>query len=143
MVSFESMGAACVLESAAAGRPVLVPGPHTSVMAGLNCGLPSTTAWPTVSTGFDVFAAIGDEYVPGALRALANDGIEAGETGAAGVAGLLALAKGAKGAEGVDERAIAQAREAAGLGPDSRVLFLCTEGVTDPESYEAMLAAAH
>lgn len=134
MVGVEPLSAACVLASVQAGRPVLVDGPHNSIMAGLNCGFPSLAAWPTVSRGFDVFVAIDDSYVPSAIRSLADEGIEAGETGVAGVAGLIALTEHENDADAL------RAAESIGLGPDSRVLFICTEGVTDPESYRAMLA---
>ena len=36
-----------VLKSLKAGSPVAVPGPHESIMAGLNCDRPSPIAWPT------------------------------------------------------------------------------------------------
>ena len=79
----EPLDAACGLHSAAAGRPVVVPGPHHSIMAGLNCGTVSVVAWPAVSRGVDVFVAVGDDDAERAMRDLANIGIVAGETGAA------------------------------------------------------------
>lgn len=136
MVGVEPLSAACVLASVEAGQPTLVPGPHDSIMAGLNCGFPSLIAWPSVSQGFDVFVAVDDSYVPAAVKALHDEGIAAGETGAAGVAGLLALT------EDTADEEVVRAREAIGLSPDSHVLFIVTEGVTDPVSYEAMLQAA-
>src|SRR5262249_44960947 len=41
IVGVEPAGADCMLVSVAAGEITEVPGPHTSIMAGLNCGLPS------------------------------------------------------------------------------------------------------
>ena len=41
LAGVEPTGAACVLESARAGELTEVPGPHGSIMAGLNAGLPS------------------------------------------------------------------------------------------------------
>ena len=38
IVVVEPLSAACGLRSAEAGHPVEVPGPHRSIMAGLNCG---------------------------------------------------------------------------------------------------------
>ena len=49
IVAVEPLSAACGLHSAAAGHPVVVPGPHDSIMAGLNCGTVSPIAWPAVS----------------------------------------------------------------------------------------------
>src|SRR5690606_15932773 len=94
MVGVEPIDAACALVSVEKGQPAPGPGPHRSVMAGLNCGVPSLAAWPVLSRGIDVFVAVGDGYVPEAVRLLAAEGIEAGETGAAGLAGLIALADG-------------------------------------------------
>jgi diaminopropionate ammonia-lyase len=119
----EPATAACVLASIEADHLVEVPGPHGSIMAGLNCGYPSLVAWPTVSTGINQFVAIGDEWARESMRALAAEGIVAGETGGAGLAGLLAIASDP------------DARERAGLTPDATVLLIVSEGATDPEAY--------
>src|SRR5204862_3091860 len=92
IVAVEPLSAACGLHSAAAGHPVVVPGPHNSIMAGLNCGTVSPVAWPVVSRGVDVFVAVGDGAAEQAMRDLATVGIVAGETGAAALAGLRAVA---------------------------------------------------
>jgi diaminopropionate ammonia-lyase len=130
LVSVEPTSAACVLESVAAGRVSTLEHEQDSIMAGLNCATPSLVAWPLVSAGIDVYLGVPDERVPEAMRLLADDGIVAGETGAAGLAGMLAL---------VDEQSLAAAREAAGLGRDTRVLLLCTEGATDPDAYRRIV----
>ncbi len=92
IVGVEPATAACALASIEAGAPIEVPGPHDSVMAGLNCGNVAPAAWPVFSRGIEAFAAIGDERAREAVRLLAADGITAGESGAAGLAGLLAFA---------------------------------------------------
>jgi len=120
IVLVEPTTAACGLAAARAGSPVEVPGPHDSIMAGLNCGAVSIVAWPRLRDGVDVFVAIYDDVAIAALRELAALGIAAGETGGAGLAGLIALSRSP--APGVD---------LAG----ARVLLLCTEGVTDPVAY--------
>ena len=81
ILSVEPLHAACMLASMEAGEVVTVPGPHDSIMAGLNCGRPSLIAWPIVSRGIDAFIAIPDERAREAMRALAAAGIVAGETG--------------------------------------------------------------
>jgi diaminopropionate ammonia-lyase len=91
IVGVEPDRAACALASIEAGAPAEVPGPHDSVMAGLNCGRVSPVAWPVFSHGIEAFAAIGDDRAHEAVRLLAADGIVAGESGAAGLAGLLAF----------------------------------------------------
>jgi diaminopropionate ammonia-lyase len=131
IVGVEPTRAAAMLASMQAGRMVEVPGPHDSIMAGLNCGAPSPVAWPVVSAGIDLFVAVEDERARQAMRALAADGIVAGETGAAGAAGLLDLLT------GPDATAL---REALGVTPTTRVLLIATEGATDPESYARIVS---
>jgi diaminopropionate ammonia-lyase len=92
IVGVEPVAAACALASIEAGTPVAVPGPHDSVMAGLNCGRPSPLAWPVISRGIEAFVAVSDDRARAAVDLLARDGITAGDSGAAGLAGLLAFA---------------------------------------------------
>ncbi|GIU93156.1 MAG: hypothetical protein KatS3mg011_2062 [Acidimicrobiia bacterium] len=127
LAGVEPIDAACVLASLRAGRIVNVPGPHRSLMAGLNCGTPSRTAWPLLRSHLDAVVAIGDEWLAPAIRWLGEAGIEAGETGAAGLAGLTALL-------GSD-----RARTVLDVGPDTSVVVLCTEGVTDPDGRRRLL----
>src|SRR6185312_16169732 len=127
IVGVEPLAAAAIPESARAGHIVEVPGPHTSIMAGLCCGVPSLVAWPIIAQGIDVFVAIDDEWAREAMRALARAGIVSGETGAAGLAGLLALLSG-------PERE--QHRRLLGLTSESQVVVISTEGATDPVAYQ-------
>lgn len=122
LIGVEPDGAHCVLASVQAGEMVEVPGPHTSIMAGLNCGRPSPIAWPWVSSGFDLFTAIDDVHAEEGMRALADAGVVSGETGAAPAGALLAF-----GAQRL------------GLTPTSTVLLLSTEGATDPGAYERIV----
>ena len=119
IVSVEPTTAACALRSAEAGRPVEVPGPHRSLMAGLNCGRVSDLAWPDLHLGADVFVAVTDAAAARAMRDLDDIGITAGETGGSGLAGL---------------RTMVEARPDL-LPPDASVLVINTEGSTDPASY--------
>lgn len=134
LLGVEPERAACMLSSVEAGHPVQLPGPHTSVMAGLSCGTPSLIAWPLVSRGVDVFIAIEDEWAKEAMRELARSNIVSGETGAAGLAGLLALLKSKTGAE---------ARKLIGLNEEASVLIFNCEGATDPESYARVVYGAN
>jgi diaminopropionate ammonia-lyase len=127
ILGVEPARAACALASAEAGEPVHLPGPHDSIMAGLNCGTPSVVAWPAVSRGIDVFVEIEDRWSREAMRMLAGAGVVSGETGAAGLAGLLAVAQeGDKGELGLTE--------------ETRVLVFNCEGATDPGAYRRILA---
>ena len=122
IIGVEPLAAACVLESIEAGDIVTVPGPHRSIMAGLNAGKPSLATWSTMKAGIDCFIAIEDEWARRAMRLLAGDGIVAGESGAAGLAGLLALVSAGE-----------------TLPPSSHVLVFNTEGATDPARYREIV----
>lgn len=130
LVGVEPDGADCVLQSVAAGRIVTVPGPHTSIMAGLNCGTPSLIAWPVMRDGLAAFVAVDDRRALEAMRLLADEGLVSGETGASGAAGLLEVMS--------NERSAS----ALGLDASARVLLLSTEGATDLEFYERVTGSA-
>jgi len=85
LVGVEPAKADCLLESVAAGRIVSVPGPHDSIMAGLNCGTPSLVAWPTLSRSIGLLVTVDDEPIGEAMRLAARSGVVSGETGAAGL----------------------------------------------------------
>ena len=125
LVGVEPDSAACVAAAVGAGHVVEVPGPHRSIMAGLNCGLASMLALPTVIAGFGAFVSIDDGRCRAAIRSLADAGLDVGETGAAALAGLTAL---------LDDHGAALP-----VGPDSTVLLIATEGVTDPANFEAIV----
>ena len=127
VVTVEPVVADCVRRSLVAGAPVVIPGPHDSIMAGLNCGEVSRVAWPVLRAGVRAAVAVTDDQAREAMRTLDAAGIASGESGAAALAGALALA--------ADEAG------AALLGPGATVLLLDTEGVTDPDAYAAIVSA--
>jgi diaminopropionate ammonia-lyase len=133
LLGVEPESARCVTESLRAGHLVTLPFPQTSIMVGLNCGTPSPLAWPDLSRGLDVLAAVSDSWAMAAMLALARASVVAGETGAAALAGLHAVCAHPAGEP---------ARAALGLRPDSRVLVLCTEGPTDPAAWERIAGHA-
>jgi diaminopropionate ammonia-lyase len=133
ILGVEPADAACVQASLRAGEPTTVPGPHSSIMAGLNCGTPSMIAWPRLRRGLDAVVAISDDRARDAMRTLAAGGIVSGETGAAALGGLYAVLTGPDGP---------RMREEWGLGEDSRVLVLSTEGATDPDAYDEVVGRA-
>ncbi len=133
VLGVEPAGADCALQAVRAGAPVLVPGPHRSIMAGLNCGLASRVALPDMASGIAAFCAVDDRSAEEALRLLLSDGLRCGETGVAGVAGLLALR----------ERWPRRTWERLGLDrPDPAALAICTEAPTDPDSFARIAAGA-
>ncbi len=109
--------AACVLASLHAGELTRVRTGRT-VMAGLNCGTPSTSAWTAMRDGLDAAVAITEEACAAACGLLVDAGIDAGPCGGATLAGLHTLLA------GPDDRA----RRALHLDERSTVVLLCTEG---------------
>jgi diaminopropionate ammonia-lyase len=141
LLGVEPANAACVLQSVEEGRIVSVPGPHDSIMSGLNCGEPSLVAWPAVSRSIDILIAVDDEPSRKAMRLMAASGIVSGETGAAGLSGLLELLR--RGRPGRQHEQWEEARQALGVSRESRVLLFNTEGATDPEAYKTLTGEAH
>lgn len=119
VVTVEPEVAACLRASLAAGELTTVVTGETS-MAGLNCGTPSYLAWPALQRGLAGAVAVEDVAATAAMADLAALGVDSGPCGAASLAALRLLAAGV-------------AREALGLGPDSTVLLLNTEGVSVEE----------
>ncbi|MCZ0997514.1 diaminopropionate ammonia-lyase [Streptomyces mirabilis] len=118
LLSVEPEAAACVLESLAFGALVSVTTGDTT-MAGLNCGTPSSIAWPCLASGLDAAVAISDIDSARAAGDLGVAGVSSGPCGAAALAGVRAVLTGA----GAVER-----RTALGLEPTSVVVLLSTEG---------------
>jgi diaminopropionate ammonia-lyase len=129
LVSVEPEGADCALASARAGHPVTVPGPHTSSMAGLNCGTVSMIAWPALR-GMAAWCAIGDDAAEWGVRRLAELGLDRGECSG----GTLGAARELLGGEHAE-----RFRPGLELGPDATVLLILTESVTDPEHFERVV----
>ena len=118
VVSAEPEAAACMAPSLTAGHPVTVA-TGTTVMAGLNCGTPSSLAWPFIVHGLDAAVAVSERADIRAAHDLARRGVHAGPCGAASLAAArLALA-----GPGAKER-----REHLGVDPDSVILLVITEG---------------
>ncbi len=131
IVGVEPLDANCVQASAVAGDISHVPGPHRSIMVGLNCGRPSMVAWPRLASGIDWFVSVDDDAARQAMRDLAGSSVVAGETGAAALAGLEAL--------------LADADTSAAI-PDlseKTVLVIVTEGATDPAAYQSIVGKSH
>lgn len=136
----EPVDADPLLESALTpdGTPAPSRGGQRSIMACLNCGEVSLTAWPVLRRGVDVFFSIEDRYAEAAMRRLARpeDGdprVVAGESGAAGPGGLMALM--------TDDR-LAGARQALALGPGTTVLLVNTEGAVDPDAFARIVGSS-
>ncbi|MBP2322112.1 diaminopropionate ammonia-lyase [Kibdelosporangium banguiense] len=122
ILAVEPESAACLLKSLQTGKPVHIPGPHPSVMAGLNAGDVDEHAWPILQQGVDAAITITDDETHQAMRDLADENIVAGECGAASLAGLR------------------KARNGLELKEDAVVVLISTEGVHDPAAYQAIVS---
>jgi diaminopropionate ammonia-lyase len=127
VVVVEPQGSDAIARSLAAGAPSAVADVPT-VMACLRCQSVSAVAWPVLVAGVDAVMVVTDKEAARAVRELARVGIVAGASGAAGLAGLLVSCP------------AGAIRSRLGIHPDSTIAVVNTEGATDPESYEAILA---
>ena len=127
LVGLEPAAAACAFESIRAGEPVSVPGPHNSIMAGLNAGTVSQLAWPVLRDRFDAFCAIDDSLAEAGTIELQRCGVRAGEVSGGTLGTAMAICG--------DE----EARTALAIDGSSTLFLLLTEGVTDPANWERIV----
>jgi diaminopropionate ammonia-lyase len=118
ILAVEPETAAGVLASlhAEARQSVITGG---TVMAGLNCGTPSSLAWPVLAGGLDAAIAVPDQLAIRAGADLAGLGVRSGPSGAASLAGVRAALTG----PGAEAR-----RAGLGVTGSSVILLLSTEG---------------
>ncbi len=131
-VVVEPARAACLFETARAGRPVKIAHGEPTIMAMLECYEPSRVAWRVLSRVADAFMTVDEEDAIAVMNRLARpDGndpaIVAGESGGVGLAGLIRAA------------ADPGVRARLGLDSTSRVLVINTEGATDPKRYAELV----
>jgi diaminopropionate ammonia-lyase len=137
LICIEPVSSDCFLESVRSGKGEARPtkGKQTSIMAGLNCGIPSPLAWPIVRDAMHFFLAVKDKYAEEAMRRFyhplgMDQRIVAGESGASGLAALLALTNSDK---------LARVRPQLPLNHSSRILLINTEGDTDPVNFKKIV----
>jgi diaminopropionate ammonia-lyase len=118
VLAVEPEAASWVVPSLTRGEPVSVATSET-IMAGLNCGTPSSLAWPCLRDGLDAAVTVTDAASARAVADLAAAGVSAGPCGAAALAGLRSALTG----DGA-----AQRREELGLHPAAAIVLLSTEG---------------
>jgi diaminopropionate ammonia-lyase len=118
VLAVEPEAASWVVASLTRGEPVSVATSET-IMAGLNCGTPSSLAWPCLRDGLDAAVTVTDAESARAAADLAAAGVPAGPCGAAPLAGLRAALTGDGGG---------QRRAQLGLPPAASIVLLSTEG---------------
>jgi diaminopropionate ammonia-lyase len=118
VLSVEPDTAACVLASLADSMPRSVPTGDT-VMAGLNCGTPSSLAWPVLAAGLDAAVAVPDGAAIRAMDDLGRLGVPAGPSAASALAGARAALTG---------RGASRRRQELGVTSSSSIVLVSTEG---------------
>ena len=130
IVIVEPNQADCIYRTALADDGTLhtVSGALHTIMAGLACGEPCTVGWPILRDYASAYVSCPDYVAANGMRlfAAARGGdapIVSGESGAAPLGALDHIMR---------NPALAPLRESLGLGPDSRVMLISTEGDTSP-----------
>jgi len=106
-----------------------------TIMAGLNCGIPSKSGWEIIKSGCDAALTISDEDTKKAMKTFFypykdDKRIISGESGAAGLGGLIKC---------LDNNRFDALKEHIGLDSSSRVLVFSTEGDTDKDSFNSII----
>ncbi len=135
IILVEPIEAAGILVSFKKGERTKPYGNFQTIMAGLNCGIPSLTAWDILKNSADAAMAIEDTFTEQAIRELYyptgdDKRIISGESGAGGLAGFTAL---------MTDPRFRNFKEALNIKSESRVLFYSTEGDTDPENFKNII----
>ncbi|MAU63520.1 MAG: diaminopropionate ammonia-lyase [Flavobacteriaceae bacterium] len=124
-----------VYQSLNENKRISPKGNLSTIMAGLNCGIPSKSAWEIIKRGCDGVIKITDAEVMSAMnlfyKPLSDDSkIISGESGAAGLAGLIKCIK---------DKKLKKIKDHIGLNKDSRVLIFNSEGKTDINSFSKIV----
>ena len=133
VVVVEPEFAPCLFESAQAGKMTTVSIDDETIMAGLSCGEPSPIAWSILSDEGQDYLTIPDSLVAPTVRLLAravagDPPIESGESAVAGLAALIVA------------RQDAALSAKLALDSASRVLLIGSEGVTDQDIFDKIMA---
>ncbi|MDR1044613.1 MAG: diaminopropionate ammonia-lyase [Candidatus Adiutrix sp.] len=129
----EPRKADCIYQSALAadGRPRSVGGDMQTIMAGLACGEPSIISWGILRDYAAAYVSMHDFHAANGMRILAaplqgDRPVVSGESGAAAMGALRHIVRNPRAGD---------LKKALGLGSDSQVLIISTEGDTAPEIY--------
>ncbi len=136
-VVVEPATADCLYQSAKIGDglPHDVDGDLQTIMAGLACGEPSAIAWGVLWDSVDAFMTSPDYVAAKGMRVygmpLAGDPfIVSGESGAVTLGALTFIA---------EDSGFADLKDYLGLGPDSQILLINSEGNTDPDYFRRVV----
>ena len=135
IVIVEPIESAGVFESFNLGYRSSPNGSYKTIMAGLNCGIPSKNGWNIIKNACDASIRISDDYVIEATNKYyypSHDDIRiiSGESGAAGLAGLLKV---------ISDSTFDSLRKHINLNSSSNVLLFNTEGATDINNFNKII----
>ncbi len=129
--------APCIFESALAndGKPHSVHGALDTIMAGLACGDPSPIAWNILDNNADAFLKVPDYIAAKGMRMYAtplngDPFIVSGESGAVTLGAFSAI---------MQYPELQALKGQLGLDENSQVLFINTEGNTDPVHFRQII----
>jgi diaminopropionate ammonia-lyase len=129
--------APCLFESAKAndGKPHTVTGALDTIMAGLACGDPSPMAWDILKEDADAFVKVPDYIAAKGMRMYAtplkgDPFIISGESGAVTLGAFASI---------MQEEQLAELRDALKIDENSQILFINTEGNTDPVHFRQVI----
>ena len=125
-----------ILSSFTAGKRVSPNCTFKTIMAGLNCGIPSLSAWDIIKNGADVSIKVKDKFAELAIQELYypiadDERIIAGESGVGGLAGFIKV---------MTTENMKNVREDLGISSKSKILFYNTEGATDLENFNKIIS---
>lgn len=117
------------------GQPHNIGGSLDTIMAGLACGEPSPIAWEVLKECSDAFMTCPDYLAAKGMRIYAtplsgDPMVVSGESGAVTLGALVAVLK---------ENGTEELREYLDINEDSQVLFINTEGNTDPVHFRQII----
>ena len=133
----EPTNAACHYESLRIGdgKPHSIQGDLNTIMAGLACGDPNPIAWETLYNCADYFAKCPDYVAAKGMRVYAvplsdDPFIVSGESGAVTLGALMYI---------MEHDSCYPLRKALGLGRESQVMLINSEGNTSPDEFRSVV----
>ena len=135
IIIVEPKEAAGFLASLKKGERCSPGGNYKTMMAGLNCGIPSLSAWNILKENVDAAIAIEDTFAEKAMREFyfpEGDDVKviSGESGAGGLAGFLAI---------MTNPRFLELKQYLNIDASSNILLYNTEGDTDPENFKRII----
>ena len=125
----------CIYRSAKSGQLCSVDGAPTTIMAGLNCGTPCIITWPILRDYAEFYISGSDEMAAEGMRIYAkglddDPEIVSGESGAATLGAAHKI---------LTESTFTDVKQAMEINKNSILLFINTEGATDPDNYRRIV----